>query len=149
MKKYRALELVSKSIGQSVDTIRDWEKGAKFDEDYSNELKCAELAGRYCDKFQNFDELPLGFPDHGTYRGKPLMQIAFDLAKVIERQFFPRSREYPQISSELSWWRASAPPENWQTESLNIQLVIRHKNPQLSPEVLSGNIILNCIVFAS
>jgi hypothetical protein len=43
MKKYRALELVSEAIGQSADTIRDWEKGAKFDEDYSNELQCAEL----------------------------------------------------------------------------------------------------------
>ena len=88
MKKYRALEVVSEAIGQSADTIRDWEKSAKFDEDYSNELKCAELAGRYSDKFKNFDELPIGFPDHGTYRGKPLMQIAFDLAKVIERRTF-------------------------------------------------------------
>ena len=83
MKKYRALELVSEAIGQSADTICDWEKGAKFDEDYSNELKCAELAGRYSDKFKNFDELPIGFPDHGTYRGKPLMQIAFDLSSTV------------------------------------------------------------------
>ena len=30
MKKYRALELVSEAIGQSADTIRDWEKGAKL-----------------------------------------------------------------------------------------------------------------------
>jgi hypothetical protein len=93
MKKYRALELVSESIGQSVDTIRDWEKDAKFDEDYSNELQCAELAGRYSDKFKNFDELPIGFPDHGTYRGKPLMQVAFDLAKVIERRTFSEIAE--------------------------------------------------------
>jgi hypothetical protein len=26
MKKYRALEVVSEAIGQSVDTIRDWKK---------------------------------------------------------------------------------------------------------------------------
>ena len=93
MKKYRALELVSEAIGQSVDTIRDWEKAAKFDEDYSNELECAELAGRYNDKFKNFDELPIGFPDYGTYRGKPLMQIAFDLGKVIERRTFSEISE--------------------------------------------------------
>jgi hypothetical protein len=44
VKKYRALQLVSEAIGQSADTIRDWEKDTKFDEDYSNELQCAELA---------------------------------------------------------------------------------------------------------
>jgi hypothetical protein len=93
MKKYRALEVVSGAIGQSVDTIRDWEKDAKFDEDYSNELQCAELAGRYSDKFKNFDELPIGFPDHGTYRGKPVMRVAFDLAKVIERRTFSEIAE--------------------------------------------------------
>jgi hypothetical protein len=75
MKKYRALEVVSEAIGPSVDTIRDWEKDAKFDEDYSNELQCVELAGRYSGKFKNFYELPIGFPDHGTYRGKPLMRL--------------------------------------------------------------------------
>jgi hypothetical protein len=93
MKKYRALELVSEAIGQSADTIRDWEKAEKFDEDYSNELQCAKLAGRYSDKFKNFDELPIGFPDHGTYRGKPIMQIAFDLGQVIERRTFSEIAE--------------------------------------------------------
>jgi hypothetical protein len=51
------------------------------------------LAGRYSDKFKNFYELPIGFPDHGTYRGKPLMQIAFDLTKVIERRTFSEIAE--------------------------------------------------------
>lgn len=93
MKKYRALDLVSEAIGQSTDTIRDWEKDAKLDEDYSIELRCAELAGRYSEKFKNIEEITIGFPDHGTHRGRPLIQIAFDLAKVIERRTFSEIAE--------------------------------------------------------
>ena len=88
MKKYRAIEMVGEAIGQSTDTIRDWEKDAKLDEDYSIELQCAELAGRHSGKFKNLGELTIGFPDHGTHRGRPLMQIAFDLSKVIEGRTF-------------------------------------------------------------
>jgi hypothetical protein len=93
MKKYRALEFVSEAIGQSTDTIRDWEKDAKFDEDYSIELQCAELAGRYSEKFKNIEKIPIGFPDHGTHRGRPLIEIAFDLAKIIEKRTFSEIAE--------------------------------------------------------
>ncbi len=45
LKKYRALEIVGQSIGQSVETLRSWEKAYTFDDDFSMTLRAAELAG--------------------------------------------------------------------------------------------------------
>jgi hypothetical protein len=88
IKKYRAQDEVAGAIGQSTDTLRDWEQFARFDEDYAVELRCAELAGAYRDRFRNIEEVTIGFPDHGTHRGRPLIEIAFELSKVIETRTF-------------------------------------------------------------
>jgi hypothetical protein len=45
LKKYRALEKVAQGVGQSVETLRSWEKGYNFDDDFMMGLRAAELAG--------------------------------------------------------------------------------------------------------
>src|SRR5262249_28032156 len=46
-KKYRALQSVSEGIGQSVETLRDWEKMIVTDEDLRMDLVAAHLAGEH------------------------------------------------------------------------------------------------------
>jgi len=45
LKKYKALEKVAQSVGQSVETLRSWEKAYRFDDDFMMGLRAAELAG--------------------------------------------------------------------------------------------------------
>ena len=45
LKKYKALEKVARSVGQSVETLRSWEKAYGFDDDFAMGLRAAELAG--------------------------------------------------------------------------------------------------------
>jgi hypothetical protein len=45
MKKYIALEKVGQALGQSVETLRSWEKAYGFDDDFMMGLRAAELAG--------------------------------------------------------------------------------------------------------
>ena len=45
LKKYKAMEKVAESVGQSVETLRSWEKGYGFDDDFMMGLRAAELAG--------------------------------------------------------------------------------------------------------
>ena len=86
--KYRALEIVSAGIGQSVDTLRDWEKEGKFNEEYSIELDCAQIAGRHEQQFKSGVDINLGFHQYGTHRGRSMIEIAFDLLQVIEHRSF-------------------------------------------------------------
>jgi len=44
-KKYKAMEKVAQSIGQSVETLRSWEKAYSSDDDFVMGLQSAELAG--------------------------------------------------------------------------------------------------------
>jgi hypothetical protein len=45
MKKYCALQLVADGIGQSVETLRSWEKAGLSDDDFEMRLWSAQLAG--------------------------------------------------------------------------------------------------------
>jgi hypothetical protein len=45
LKKYKALEKVAQNVGQSVETLRSWEKAYSFDDDFMMGLRAAELAG--------------------------------------------------------------------------------------------------------
>jgi hypothetical protein len=55
-KKYRALETVAQAIGQSVETLRSWEKAHSFDDDFQMSLRAAQLAGEL---EHEFDTRPL------------------------------------------------------------------------------------------
>ncbi|EAQ33928.1 hypothetical protein NB311A_02692 [Nitrobacter sp. Nb-311A] len=46
VKKYRALEDVARAIGQSVETLRSWEKAYGFDDDFMMSLRAAQMAGQ-------------------------------------------------------------------------------------------------------
>jgi hypothetical protein len=45
LKKYKALESVAHALGQSVETLRSWEKAYGFDDDFMMALQVAQLAG--------------------------------------------------------------------------------------------------------
>jgi hypothetical protein len=45
MKKYRALQLVGDTLGQSTETLRSWEKFISGDDDLAMELGAAKIAG--------------------------------------------------------------------------------------------------------
>ena len=45
LKKFKALERIALGVGQSVETIRSWEKAYRFDDDFMMALRAAELAG--------------------------------------------------------------------------------------------------------
>jgi hypothetical protein len=45
LKKYRALEKIAQSVGQSVETLRSWEKAYAFSDDFMMGLRAAQLAG--------------------------------------------------------------------------------------------------------
>ncbi len=99
MKKYRALEIVSEGVGQSVDTIRDWEKNFKFDDEYLDEMKCSELAGQHEREFKNGVDISIGFHEYGSHRGRPIIEIAHSLMEVIE------NRTFQEISSNIRKYR--------------------------------------------
>jgi len=46
-KKYRALQTIGDGIGQSIETLRDWEKSIVGDDDLRMDLIAAQLAGEY------------------------------------------------------------------------------------------------------
>jgi hypothetical protein len=98
-KKYRALEIVGVGIGQSVDTLRDWEKDAKFNEEYLVELECAHIAGRHEAEFKAGVDINLGFHDYGTHRGTPRIEIAFGLMGTIQ------SRTFSEIATNIYKYR--------------------------------------------
>ncbi|MFP1630542.1 hypothetical protein ACLB6G_02285 [Zhengella sp. ZM62] len=83
-KKYRALEFVAEGIGQSVETLRSWEKDLKLDSDYATELKIAEIAGRHAEDFDA--NIEIGFPDYGSHRGVSLVE---------------RAKEYRDLTREI------------------------------------------------
>lgn len=83
-KKYKALEFVADGIGQSVETLRSWEKDLKIEPDYVAELRIAELAGQYVEDFDKGVEI--GFPDYGTHRGVSVIV---------------RAREYRELTRDL------------------------------------------------
>lgn len=87
-KKYRALEEVAGGIGQSVETLRYWEKALKLDTDYENELRFARIAGEKISDLKSGDDLSIGDHQYGIYRGKPVIEIVAELLPVLERRTF-------------------------------------------------------------
>jgi hypothetical protein len=59
IKKSRARETVANALGQSVETLRSWEKLVSHDDDLFYQLRAAELAGEFETEFDNssFSEL--------------------------------------------------------------------------------------------
>jgi hypothetical protein len=53
LKKYKALEKVAQGVGQSVETLRSWEKAYGFDDDFMMALRAAELAGELEEEFDS------------------------------------------------------------------------------------------------
>jgi hypothetical protein len=45
LKKFKALEKVAQGVGQSIETLRSWEKAYGFDDDFMMALTTARLAG--------------------------------------------------------------------------------------------------------
>ena len=71
MKKHRALREVGDGIGQSPETLRDWEKKLLLDEDRQNDLYCSQLAGEF-DPLIRKDGRNCTIPDseeYGVHRG--------------------------------------------------------------------------------
>lgn len=58
-KKYRALHTVAEAIGQSIETLRDWEKSIISDDDYRMDLVAARLAGEHEDELDKKSPLEL------------------------------------------------------------------------------------------
>ena len=84
MKKHRALEEVSQGIGQSVETLRTWEKLLRKDVDCQHEIWMAEVAG---DGEADFDADRVRIVDEGgsevRYRNVPLAVYAKSALKSI------------------------------------------------------------------
>ncbi len=89
MKKYRALEEVGNGIGQSAETLRDWEKGLERSPDYSNDLYCSELAGHFYSELKegHFSDIP-DHEEFGFWRGTGNIQRAKYLISRIEKLTF-------------------------------------------------------------
>lgn len=71
MKKHRALIEVGEGIGQSAETLRDWEKKLLLDEDRQVDLYCSQLAGEF-DPIIQRDGQYCSIPDseeYGVHRG--------------------------------------------------------------------------------
>lgn len=47
IKKYVALQDVANSLGQSVETLRSWEKSLLLDEDFADNFYASSVAGRH------------------------------------------------------------------------------------------------------
>jgi hypothetical protein len=58
-KKYRALHSVAEAIGQSIETLRDWEKSIINDDDYRMSLVAARLAGEHEEELDKKSPLEL------------------------------------------------------------------------------------------
>lgn len=102
-KKYVAQEAVAKAIGQSVETLRSWEKAYSFDDDFVMALWVANLAGKL---EQELDRRPLDeiIEDHATeyfrhtsdveYAKHALAELrANPLEKVREGFFISRTKK--------------------------------------------------------
>jgi hypothetical protein len=55
VKKYRALENIAEAVGQSVETLRSWEKAYRFDDDFMMSLRVAQMAGEFEQEFDTGD----------------------------------------------------------------------------------------------
>ncbi|MGO9235042.1 MAG: hypothetical protein ACLP4V_13575 [Methylocella sp.] len=93
-KKYRALQEVADGIGQSSETLRDWEKQLLRSEDYSNDLYCSQLAGALESvlKSGNWHSIP-DYEQYGSHRGPWNVEIAEVNLRIIEKRTFEEIRE--------------------------------------------------------
>jgi hypothetical protein len=101
MKKYRALQEVGEAIGQSTETLRDWEKELRRDEDNEFDLCCAQLAGHL-----DGVELPAGTKNLEEKYGAMYHRGSSDIEKA--SWMLPKLREQSlaEIKTELHRHRA-------------------------------------------
>ena len=102
MKKYRALDLVAEAIGQSVETLRSWEKFISGDDDFEMEIRSAKLAGRL---ESELDKLPLSevIKLHGVEYCRHSADVEY--AKIILRQI--RAATLEEVRKRLRTARMS------------------------------------------
>jgi len=100
LKKYRAREEVGLGIGQSQETLRDWEKELLRSEDYANDLFCSELAGRWATELKqgHFRTIP-NYQEFGEHRGTNNVLLAQLLLGIIEK------RSFAEIKSKIYEFR--------------------------------------------
>ena len=100
MKKYRALEEVGQGIGQSPETLRDWEKELERSHDRAVDLFCSELAGRFRAHFKGENEMvsPDG-DEYDSHRGVNHLDQARYLLPTIE------SRTFEEIKAKIFQYR--------------------------------------------
>ena len=85
LKKHRALREVGDGIGQSPETLRDWEKQLLLDEDRQIDLYCSELAGEFDPLIQRegrYCSIPES-EEYGVHRGFENAALAVHLHKSI------------------------------------------------------------------
>lgn len=95
MKKHRALREVGDGIGQSPETLRDWEKKLLRDEDRQIDLYCSQLAGEF-DPIIRSQGPYCSIPDseeYGVHRGTRNTTLAIILHKQISKMTLENIRE--------------------------------------------------------
>ena len=94
LKKYRAIQEVADGIGQSPETLRDWEKQLLKSEDYANNLYCSRLAGEFESELKSghYTSIP-DYEDYGGHRGSLNMDRAEYSLKILEKRTIDEIRE--------------------------------------------------------
>ncbi len=100
LKKHRALRDVGDGIGQSPETLRDWEKKLLLDEDRQVDLYCSQLAGEFDPIIQRdgpYCSIPeseeygihrgLRNASHAVYLHREISQVTLEKIKVKIRQY--------------------------------------------------------------
>ena len=85
-KKYRALEEVGEAIGQSLETLRSWEKELEKSRDEAVDLYCSELAGIFDRHFSgDHDASAPNMEDFESWRGLNHAEHAEYLHRLIAK----------------------------------------------------------------
>jgi hypothetical protein len=88
MKKHRAIKEVADGLGQSSETLRDWEKQLARHEDKENDLYCSRLAGQFSELFAEkgrYSSVP-SYEEYGLHRGVWNADYAKHLYGIIPEQ---------------------------------------------------------------
>lgn len=85
MKKHRALRELSDAIGQSPETLRDWEQLLLKKDDYQVDLYCSQLAGEFDTHFRdgNHSTSIPDYEEYGIHRGLWNLQNAYIIHRTV------------------------------------------------------------------
>lgn len=93
-KKYRAIGIVADAIGQSPETLRQWERATQFDEASRVSLDCAQLAGEFHEMMKTEAGLSgIERDDYPTYRGRSYVSYAIAKEHRLKREDFAAIRD--------------------------------------------------------